>query len=170
MSDEVSCLVVHSDHQRLEQMSVRWDVFVAEQSVAPVLEIDARDFLDSTTHLIAVDHSSGQVIGAARLLRDADEQDGAHFHVGRVAVRRQWRGRGVGEQLMRFAESVACDQVPEGENLTLILDAQVQATGFYGRLGYDPTDTPQFYDADILHQEMSKTVTGTGPQSVGEAR
>ncbi len=170
MNDNITCSIADTDRSRLAQMAVRWDVFVLEQEVAPVLEIDARDFIDSTTELVATDVSTGKVIGAARLLRDGDEDGSVHFHVGRVAVRKEARGQRVGEKLMRFAEEVARGQVLPGQPLVLALDAQVQAEGFYRRLGYEPTDREQFLDAGILHQEMVKTTTGTDPDSVGEGR
>lgn len=172
MVSTVVCSIAGTKPKRLAQMSVRWDVFVVEQQVAPVLEIDARDFTETTTELIATDESTGQVIGAARLLRDAESTSGstAHFHVGRVAVRKEARGQRIGERLMRFAEDVAQSQVPYDESLVLVLDAQVQAEGFYRRLGYEPTERERFYDAGILHQEMMKTTRGTGSVSVGQAR
>ncbi|WRS29463.1 GNAT family N-acetyltransferase [Actinomycetaceae bacterium MB13-C1-2] len=172
MESKITCSIADTDSKRLEQMSVRWDVFVVEQEVAPVLEIDARDFAGTTTELIASDDSKGRVVGAARLLRDGEIAPGevANFHIGRVAVRKEARGQGIGERLMRFAEEVARSQVPFGGFLLLTLDAQVQAEGFYRRLGYEPTKRRQFYDAGILHQEMVKTTTGTDSGSVGEGR
>lgn len=166
MRESVLCKIADTDELKLAQMSVRWDVFVMEQDVAFVLEIDARDFLESTIEMVAIDQARGQVIGAARLLRDGDDDGGAHFHVGRVAVRKEARGQRVGEQLMRLAERTAREQIAAGEPLALVLDAQVQASGFYGRMGYQPTEKPRFYDAGIVHQEMMKTTTGTAGDSL----
>lgn len=160
-ADTICCRAAASDADLLGQMAVRWDVFVLEQDVALVLEIDARDFLPTTTQIVAVAPGE-RVVGAARLLRDAGNRSGWHFHVGRVAVRREWRGHRIGESLMRCAAALAQAQVPAGEPLTLTLDAQVQAEPFYARLGYVPTPRPRFLDAGILHQEMRKTTVGTG--------
>ena len=153
---------VSSPEDILGHTAVRWDVFVTEQGVAPVLEIDARDFAPSTVHIVAV-NNDGEVIGAARLLPDTQGEPGASktFHVGRVAVRPRWRGKGVGEGIMRFAGAVAEESGYRGEAVELVLDAQVDAEGFYRRLGYEPTDRKPFFDAGILHQEMAKTTWGT---------
>ncbi len=156
---------------RLGQMAVRWDVFVVEQQVAPVLEIDGRDFDDSTIQIAAL-NSSGEVVGAARILpdtlgcTDSPTDEGAHlsFHIGRVAVLKQWRGQHIGEGLLWFAEETSRDLAPPGTTVHLVLDAQVQAEGFYCRLGYIPTDREQFYDAGILHQEMRKIVLDNHPR------
>lgn len=141
-------------------MSVRWDVFVLEQAVPIVLEVDARDFLGSTIHIVA--SSGGEVVGAARVLVPSDGT--VHeYHVGRVAVRKELRGLGFGKSLMRRCEEEARVRVPSGQPLRLVLDAQVQAESFYRSLGYAPTSRPRFFDAGILHQEMAKETTGSGP-------
>ncbi len=151
---------------RAGQTAVRWQVFVAEQNVPPVLEVDARDFLPSTVHMVAL--SGGAVVGAGRLLRDGP----LSFRVGRVAVLPLARGQGIGaglmhalhDQALRVA-TAALDKPSPGSGSTspadatvaVTLDAQVRAVGFYEALGYAPTDKPQFMDAGILHQEMVKT-------------
>lgn len=165
-ADAVRCRAAASDADLLGQMAVRWDVFVLEQDVPLVLEIDARDFLPTTTQIVAVT-PDGRVVGSARLLLDGSDRSGWDFHVGRVAVRKEWRGRGIGELLMRQAAALAQAQVPGGESLTLTLDAQVQAEPFYARLGYKPTPRPHFLDAGILHQEMKQQITGTGGRGKG---
>lgn len=183
---DVGYRAVTTRRERLEGMAVRWEVFVKEQSVPPVLEVDARDFLFSTTHILAVAkprgfelqtrHSCGFPIskakilgdqmdagapfpvGTARLLRDGETA----FHVGRVAVCRNFRGHAIGRRLMRFAEQHARSSVPAGKELSLTLDAQVSAQDFYTNLGYEPTERDRFLDAGILHQEMRLITVGEG--------
>ena len=159
----VDCHMVASDAEMLDHLDVRWDVFVLEQDVPMVMEIDGRDYLPSTLHLVAVAQGldgTDTVVGAARLVADGTDSLGAQFHIGRVAVRQEWRGKGIGVALMQAAEEVALAAAKRESSaqLTLILDAQVAAEGFYARLGYTPTDTPTFYDAGIVHQEMSRHV------------
>ena len=65
-------------------------------------------------------------IGTARLLPDG--------HVGRVSVLKDWRGLKVGDALMQAV-------IGEAEKRGLkqqMLSAQVQATAFYERLGFQP--------------------------------
>lgn len=154
---------VTSADQRLGIIDVRYRVFVEEQGVPLVLEIDARDFLDSTVHVVAVvpasDAKTAEAVGAARLLRDADST----FHVGRVALVPRWRGHGGGRALMVFLTTIARASVPSGEAVTVILDAQESAIGFYRSLGYELTARERFLDAGIWHREMALETQGTGP-------
>ena len=161
-NEVVHCHLVRDKAEMLAHLDVRWDVFVVEQEVPPVMEIDGRDYVPETLHLVAtVTDANGDesVIGAARLVadgtippHDSENEDDAvtiQFHVG------------IGQQLMRAAERVAIEDAKDknATELSLILDAQVSAEGFYTRLGYVATDTPTFYDAGIVHQEMSKSVS-----------
>src|SRR5687768_7131872 len=69
--------------------AVRWRVFVEEQRVPEDLEWDDED--ERSDHVMAV-AADGTPIGTGRLLRDG--------HIGRMAVLKEWRGRGVGSALM----------------------------------------------------------------------
>ncbi|HIE55956.1 MAG TPA: GNAT family N-acetyltransferase, partial [Chromatiaceae bacterium] len=68
---------------------VREKVFVVEQKVPLELEWDGLD--SQCLHLLAED-DQGDPIGTARLLPDG--------HIGRMAVLKPWRGRGVGTALL----------------------------------------------------------------------
>lgn len=135
--------------------SVRWDVFVIEQEVPRVLEVDARDFAAETVHLVGMD-DAGQIVATARVLADSPTA----FHLGRVAVRREGRGRGWGAAIVTYAAEAIATRIPRGNVGTITLDAQVQAIGFYEGCGYVMTDRPEFLDAGILHREMDLAVEG----------
>ena len=83
---------------------VRLEVFVGEQAVPFVQEIDARDFLATTIHILAVG-ADGAALGAGRLLRDPARPD--RVHLGRLAVRRIARGTGLGARLVAALEDAA---------------------------------------------------------------
>ncbi|MEM0896637.1 MAG: GNAT family N-acetyltransferase [Verrucomicrobiota bacterium] len=51
---------------------------------------------------------------------------------GSVAVNEEWRGKGVGSELMNFAARVASDLGADN----LLLDARVGVLGFYRKLGF----------------------------------
>jgi len=119
---------------------VRYDVFVVEQGVPEVLEWDASDA--SAVHALAETASDGP-IGCARLLDDG--------HIGRVAVVRDWRKRGVGRALMRRLIGVA----RERGDPVLIVNAQVDAMPFYARDGFAATGA-QFKEAGIDHRVMTR--------------
>lgn len=131
--------------------SIRWSVFVKEQEVPAVLEIDARDFLPSTIHLILLGEEGGG-IATARLLEDRPGK----YHLGRVAVLKNRRGEGWGRKIVDSAMAAVREVMREQALVSgqIVLDAQVQAIGFYERVGYRLTQRPQFLDAGIAHREM----------------
>lgn len=121
---------------------VRYDVFVVEQGVPEVLEWDAADAL--SIHALAED-AGGSPIGCARLLPDG--------HIGRVAVVRQWRGRGVGTSLMlRLIE-----RARKRGDARAIVNAQVAAIPFYERHGFIVTGD-EFDEAGIAHRVMQRAL------------
>lgn len=148
-------LVADSDELRLEAMSVRWDVFIVEQAVPMVLEIDARDMRLDVLHLAALDEA-GRALGTVRVIPDGDH----HFHLGRLAVKREARGSGLGAALVAAVhDEVAC-RTPRGAQAVVTLDAQVQAQGFYAAQGYEETTGEVFLDAGIEHREMRRILDG----------
>jgi len=118
--------------------AVREAVFIREQGVPAELEWDEFDIV--CVHLLAM-NPSGNPIGTARLLPDAS--------VGRMAVLRDWRCKGVGSALMdRLLKEAENRQLP-----TVTLNAQTHATGFYSRFGFQQSG-PEFLDAGIPHVKM----------------
>lgn len=135
------------DGQGFEQAwAVRLEVFVEEQSVPVELE---RDDLDEVaTHWLALD-DDGNVVGTVRMV----EEHGDTAHLGRLAVRKPARGRGVGARLVRAVEHEG-----RARGLTVcVLGSQVQAVPFYERLGYHVYGQ-EFDDAGIPHRWMRRTI------------
>ncbi|SNT10537.1 Predicted N-acyltransferase, GNAT family [Micrococcales bacterium KH10] len=149
--------IIPADTDRLRSacQAVRWEVFVIEQQVPFALEIDARDFLDSTVHLAAVDEDD-QVVGTVRVLRDSPEQ----FHLGRLAVLPAARGHGAGSALVTAVHDAVAALLPTAATAVIIAEAQVQAAAMYTKLGYEAVSLQTFMEAGIEHQTMSVTVTG----------
>ena len=151
---------------------VRLEVFVGEQAVPFVLEIDARDFLATTVHVLAVG-ADGAALGAGRLLRDPVRP--GRVHLGRLAVRRIARGTGLGARLVAALEAAAptalapapgagapSPAVPGVAGITVVLAAQEQAMGFYERCGYREVGGGRYLDAGIWHRDMARTLPGVG--------
>lgn len=164
---KVELRVASTEEDILDAYTVRHQVFVSEQKVPPVLEVDARDYLDSTVHFVGhTEEEPRQTVAAGRLLPEQDAGGGGPllFWVGRVAVVPGLRGTGVGQAMMETIIETATRLVPKQQKAQVFLDAQVSAIGFYSRLGFTPTDKEQFFDAGILHQEMSLEVIGTGQE------
>ncbi len=117
-------------------------VFIKEQNVPPELEWDGKD--EKAVHVLARDQK-GRGIATARMTADG--------HIGRMAVLRAWRHRGVGTELLTALVTIArARQLPRVK-----LDAQLRAIDFYRRLDFEPQgDT--FMDADMPHQHMTRTL------------
>src|SRR5947209_2101764 len=100
---------IRNDADRDGCYLVRTEVFVEEQGVPPWEEIDADD--EEALHFLAED--DGRVVGTARLV-DKGEGIGK---IGRVAVLKEYRGRGVGRDLMQCVMQTDVERFD-----TLILD------------------------------------------------
>lgn len=122
--------------------AVREAVFIREQGVPAELEWDGLDA--GCVHLIAVD-AAHNAIGTARLL-----WQGVQGAAGRMAVLKEWRGKGVGCALMhRLLEEADRCQIQQ-----VTLNAQSHATRFYARFGFVPVGK-QFMEAGIPHVKMA---------------
>lgn len=120
--------------------AVRDVVFVEEQRVPADIERDALDPL--CAHVLARD-PDGRPIGTGRLAPDGK--------IGRMAVLRDWRGRGVGLAMLRALVAKAQDDGLAGVHL----HAQVDAEGFYAAQGFLPAGE-RFEEAGIQHQAMQR--------------
>ncbi len=117
---------------------LRRAVFVEEQGVPEALEWEDRD--GQCLWFVAHD-GRGEVIGIARVTPEG--------RVGRMAVGRAWRRRGVGSALLRAAVEAARARGHQ----TVYLSAQTHAVPFYARHGFVATG-PEYPDAGILHRSM----------------
>lgn len=124
--------------------AVREAVFVREQGVPAALEQDGRD--PACRHVLARD-ADGRPIGTGRLTPE--------HRIGRMAVLRDWRGRGVGDALLAALLEQA-RALGWGE---IALHAQAAAEGFYARHGFVPLGPP-FEEAGIAHQAMRRALRG----------
>ena len=122
--------------------AIRETVFIHEQGVPVELEWDGLD--SACAHVLAW-NNRGEAIGTARM-----QQNGT---IGRMAVLKDWRGRGVGRALLRTFLDLATRR-----GLSRVtLSAQTHALGFYERAGFDVVGEP-FIDAGIPHRKMVKEI------------
>lgn len=134
---EIQVRIANWQKDNAELRRIRESVFIAEQAVPPELEWDAEDA--TAVHFLA--YEGDYPIGTARLLPDG--------HIGRVSVLKDWRGLKVGDALLRAV-------IAEAEQRGLLrqmLSAQVQATPFYERLGFQVV-SGEYLDAGIPHVDM----------------
>ncbi|MBY6202914.1 GNAT family N-acetyltransferase [Maritalea mobilis] len=122
---------------------IRRAVFIDEQRIPEAEEWDAFD--DSCTHVLA-SAPSGQPAGTARIIGKGDMAK-----IGRVAVLPEFRGTGLGRDLVQFCLQHARQSGFAGAEL----EAQLYAIPFYERLGFT-AEGPEFDDGSgILHRYMA---------------
>jgi len=117
---------------------IRETVFVKEQQVPVALEWD--EFDNDCLHLLTLD-TSGRPIGTARFLPDG--------HIGRMAVLKEWRGKGVGSAMLRRL----LEEAKKRHIRQVVLNAQTVAAGFYRKFGFQ-VEGEEFIDAGIPHVKM----------------
>jgi len=116
---------------------IRVAVFVDEQGIDPALEWDAFDAV-SLHALVRVD---GEPVATGRLLPDG--------HIGRMAVRRHARQRGLGGQVLEALVEAARMR---GDR-SVELSAQCHAEAFYLKHGFQRQGEP-YLEAGIEHVRM----------------
>lgn len=142
--------IVESSEQLQTCLQIRRAVFVEEQGVPVALEIDELDDVTAATHLQVTQYPGGPVVGTARVKAYNDTT----AKIQRVAILAQYRSAGYGSAVMLAAEAAA-----RARGFTRVLvDAQLSAEGFYGRLGYMRVSDAIFLDAGIEHVRMDKSV------------
>lgn len=134
-----------------QAFDLRLNVFVEEQNVPLDMEIDEKDSIDTTVHIGYFDNN--KLIATARLL----DTDTSHIHIGRVAVDKSYRGKGIGREIMIGCEEAAKEVVKLP--FTIELSAQTQAEKFYKTLGYERVNDNIYLDAGIDHIDMKKTIS-----------
>jgi predicted GNAT family N-acyltransferase len=122
---------------REQLLAVRREVFVLEQGVPEEIEVDGLD--DACIHALA--RRGQEVAGVGRMQTDG--------HIGRIAVRKPFRGKGVGREIMRSL----VDEARRQGIRSVYLHSQTQACGFYETLGFVPVGEP-FREAGIPHTAM----------------
>lgn len=142
MSDLTVKVVTYSEELAAIKM-IRTAVFQTEQGVDPALEFDGED--EGAIHLVAYRHE--QPIGTARIRMISDRL----AKLERMAVLSQYRGQGVGRQIMERAIGfLKSKNIPEVK-----MNAQIQAQPFYQKLGFS-AHGQEFEEAGIPHIEMRK--------------
>lgn len=130
--------------------ALRIKVFVEEQKVPMELEFDEKDNSENTVHIGFFDNN--KLIGVARLI-DLDKDV---IHIGRVVIDKEYRGQGIGRELIIGCENIA-QQILK-RKIIIELSAQIQAENFYKSLGYNRVNDKIYLDAGIEHVDMRKEI------------
>jgi predicted GNAT family N-acyltransferase len=126
---------------------VREQVFCVEQGVPRSEEIDGLD--ERALHLLALQPEHG-VVGTLRLLLAPDVAK-----IGRVAVERSWRRRGIASRMLQDALVMARQRGCREARLA----SQLAATALYERAGFGVVSEP-FEEAGIAHVWMRRGLAG----------
>ena len=124
--------------------AIRREVFIEEQGFSEQTEFDCID--DIALHVLVIE--DGVPAATARLY-----QQNGQYHIGRVAVLKANRGRGLGDMAMRMLMLKAGELGAK----EVALGAQTQAEGFYRRLGFLPTGE-QYDDEGVPHIMMKEAL------------
>ncbi|MEO0093428.1 MAG: GNAT family N-acetyltransferase [candidate division WOR-3 bacterium] len=123
-----------------DAFQIRHEVFIQEQKVAPELEWDEWDKI--ATHFVL--YQDKVPIGTARVF----EKDGI-WYVGRMAIRKEYRGKGYGkflmDNIMRYLKSKKPTKI--------VINAQTSVLSFYRKFGFMEIGD-EFLEAGIKHKEM----------------
>mgnify|MGYP001746378258 FL=1 len=130
--------------------ALRIEVFVREQKVPMELELDEKDHSENTVHIGYF--SDDKLIGVARLI----DMDKDVIHIGRVVIDKEYRGQGIGRELIIGCENIA-QQILKRKTI-IELSAQIQAENFYKSLGYNRINDKIYLDAGIEHVDMRKVI------------
>jgi ElaA protein len=128
-----------SRNELYEIMALRNEIFVTEQKITAEPDIDRKD--PQCKHVIQRIPGADFIVGTARVF---DHE--SPVKIGRLAVWKKVRGRGIGRRIMRFLQNRIS---PE----SAILNAQIELEDWYRRLGWRSIGEP-FDEADIRHIRM----------------
>lgn len=128
------------DTQRAAAREVRYAVFVVEQNVPLEIEWDEMDA--ACLHAVAFEQD-GRALATGRLLPDG--------HIGRMAVLREARGRGIGGRMLE----ALMDAAHARGDAAVMLNAQTHAEPFYARYGF-MREGEEFMEAGIPHVAMRR--------------
>ena len=131
------------------EKQIRSEVFMDEQGFKN--EFDDLD--KKSIHLVLYISGAGAACGRVFF-------DDEGFHIGRIAVKKQYRNRGLGAQLLLLLEhKIKTDLKPENPQIKnkIIVGAQVQAEAFYKKQGFTPYG--KIYDDEgVRHIKMYKYI------------
>jgi predicted GNAT family N-acyltransferase len=127
------------EQARADASPIRFTVFCEEQGVPLEIELDEHDA--TSVHAVAFDDA--KPVATGRLLPDG--------HIGRMAVLKDWRNRGIGGAMLKALVARAKENgYPE-----VVLSAQVHAMAFYRAHGF-VAEGEEYLEAGIRHQAMKR--------------
>jgi len=140
LSPAVKIKRVSSQAELVQALAIRIRVFVREQRVPAEIELDADD--QQAMHFLAI--QSDKAVGTARVVMKHGDAK-----IGRMAVLKSYRRKGVGAALLKRAIASA----KRLHARRIYLHAQVAVIGFYQGMGFRAVGRV-FDEAGIAHRKM----------------
>ncbi|TVP89298.1 GNAT family N-acetyltransferase [Alkalibacterium sp.] len=122
---------VHIGSEKWHQAAafyVRLDVFVLEREIALADEFDADDH-DDMIYIVIYDGK--KPVATGRFI----QEDETTIRPGRIAVLKDYRGRGLGERIIHEME----DYSKNNGCTKSVIHGELSAAGFYEKIGYNRT-------------------------------
>src|SRR5574344_1391076 len=129
-------IVVNGLDKCEEYYYIRKTVFLDEQGFAY-----DKDEIDKIGKHIIV-YIDNKAVGTARFFKDGD-----NYHVGRVAVLKEYRSQNIGKEIM----DKIVDEIKKEGHYKIILSSQMHAIPFYCKCGFIRTYKTHL-DEDALHE------------------
>ena len=116
------------DYLPEEAKFIRTTVFVIEQHFVDEFEIDE----NKAIHIVMFDEN--KPIATSRIIYQDKHKC---YVIGRFAVIKEYRNKGVGVKLMKFTEA---EIIKRFGHIQIGISSQIQAQGFYEKCGYKTTN------------------------------
>jgi putative N-acetyltransferase (TIGR04045 family) len=144
------CRPVDGPDELAEHYRIRAEIFVREQRIFAVSDVDEHDQAPTTIHLVGL--VDGVLAGTVRLypLLDPLAAAAGLWKGDRLAVLPAYRTAGIGRPLVRLAVATA----GELGGTRMIAQVQVANTAYFQSLGWSPDGPPAEY-LGVPHQQMS---------------
>lgn len=124
-------------------LALRNEVFIVEQE-CPYLDCDDKDL--NSYHLFLTEN--GQIVSYLRILEKGVSYD--EISIGRVAVKKSYRGKGISRKMMLKAIEFIENNLSEN---TIKIQAQAYLLNFYSSLGFKAV-SEEYLEDNIPHIDM----------------
>lgn len=124
---------------------IRETVFIDEQKFS----VDKDEIDDKAFHVVIYDED--RPIGTGRCFYTDENKE--EYHIGRVAVLKEYRGKRIGEMIIKSLE----EKIKEEKGKEIIISAQVRVKDFYKKMGYEEIGSI-YLDEYCEHIDMKKKI------------
>ena len=134
----------YSDQLIEDEKKIRQEVFIAEQG----FELEFDDIDNNSTHMML--YNDDDAVGCCRFFPG---EDSGEYIIGRIAVRKAYRGKSMGRRIVEMV----IQHLKDADASKISLSAQVQAKGFYEAMGFRAKGDV-YMDEHCPHIHMEKNL------------